>query len=33
MINDYRGGRRGFPATVQAELGTLMRHQQQRLHR
>jgi hypothetical protein len=30
MINDYRGGRRGFPATVQAELGMLMRLQQQR---
>ena len=30
MINDYRGGRRGFPATVQAELSMLMRHQQQR---
>jgi hypothetical protein len=30
MINDYRGGRRGFPATVQAELGMLLRHQQQR---
>jgi hypothetical protein len=29
MINDYRGGRRGFPATVQAELSMLMRHQQQ----
>ena len=33
MINDYRGGRRGFPATVQAELGALMRHQQQRPRR
>jgi hypothetical protein len=33
MLNDYRGGRRGFPATVQAELGMLMRHQQQRTHR
>lgn len=30
MINDYRGGRRGFPATVQAELSILMRHQQGR---
>jgi hypothetical protein len=30
MINDYRGGRRGFPATVQAELAQLMRHQQSR---
>jgi hypothetical protein len=28
MINDYRGGRRGFPATVQAELTMLARHQQ-----
>jgi hypothetical protein len=33
MINDYRGGRRGFPAAVPAELGLLMRHQQQRPHR
>jgi hypothetical protein len=32
MINDYRGGRRGFPATVQAELSMLLRHQQQRPH-
>jgi hypothetical protein len=30
MLNDYRGGRRGFPATVQAELTLLMRHQQSR---
>ena len=30
MINDYRGGRRGFTASVQAELSMLMRHQQQR---
>lgn len=28
MLNDYRGGRRGFPAMVQAELSTLMQHQQ-----
>lgn len=27
MINDYRGGRRGFPATVQAELQALHQHQ------
>lgn len=33
MINDYRGGRRGFPATVQAELTTLMQHQQRRPRR
>ncbi len=33
MLNDYRGGRRGFPAAVQAELGLLMRHQQQRQNR
>jgi hypothetical protein len=30
MIHDYRGGRRGFPATVQAELSSLMLHQQGR---
>jgi hypothetical protein len=30
MLHDYRGGRRGFPATVQAELSMLMRHQQVR---
>ncbi len=30
MLHDYRGGRRGFPATVQAELSTLMQHQQVR---
>lgn len=30
MINDYRGGRRGFPPAVQAELAVLMRHQQVR---
>jgi hypothetical protein len=33
MIHDYRGGRRGFPATVQAELNLLMRHQQERSRR
>jgi hypothetical protein len=33
MLHDYRGGRRGFPATVQAELSTLMQHQQQRSRR
>ena len=33
MLNDYRGGRRGFPATVQAELLALMRHQQQHQRR
>lgn len=33
MINDYRGGRRGFPATVQAELAMLMHHQQQQPRR
>jgi hypothetical protein len=33
MLQDYRGGRRGFPATVQAELSTLMQHQQQRPRR
>jgi hypothetical protein len=27
MINDYRGGRRGFPAAVQQELAALMAHQ------
>jgi hypothetical protein len=27
MINDYRGGRRGFPATVQQELAALLAHQ------
>jgi hypothetical protein len=27
MINDYRGGRRGFPATVQQELAALQAHQ------
>lgn len=33
MLQDYRGGRRGFPATVQAELSTLMHHQQRRPRR
>jgi hypothetical protein len=33
MLHDYRGGRRGFPATVQAELSTLMQHQQRRPRR
>ena len=27
MINDSRGGRRGFPAAVQQELGALLDHQ------
>ena len=26
MINDYRGGRRGFPAAVQQELAALLTH-------
>ena len=30
MINDYRGGRRGFPAAVQAELQALHQHQRAR---
>ncbi len=30
MINDYRGGRRGFPAAVQQELAALLAHQQAR---
>lgn len=30
MINDYRGGRRGFPASVQAELQALYEHQRER---
>ena len=30
MINDYRGGRRGFPATVQQELAALLAHQKGR---
>jgi hypothetical protein len=29
MINDYRGGRRGFPVAVQAELRALYEHQRQ----
>lgn len=33
MINDYRGGRRGFPPTVQAELKALHDHQLARLLR
>ena len=33
MLHDYRGGRRGFPATVQAELSSLMQHQQVRPRR
>jgi hypothetical protein len=33
MIHDYRGGRRGFPAAVQAELDALFRHQQSRAQR
>jgi hypothetical protein len=33
MLNDYRGGRRGFPATVRDELSSLMDHQQVRLRR
>ena len=33
MLHDYRGGRRGFPANVQAELSTLMQHQQGRPRR
>jgi hypothetical protein len=33
MLHDYRGGRRGFPATVQVELSTLMNHQQARPRR
>ncbi len=33
MLNDYRGGRRGFPATVRAELSTLMQLQQARPRR
>lgn len=28
MVNDYRGGRRGFPLVVQRELQALYRHQQ-----
>ena len=30
MINDYRGGRRGFPASVLAELNALHEHQRRR---
>lgn len=30
MINDYRGGRRGFPAAVKAELLALYEHQRGR---
>lgn len=30
MINDYRGGRRGFPAAVKAELQALYEHQRSR---
>ena len=30
MINDYRGGRRGFPASVLAELNALYEHQRKR---
>ena len=30
MIHDYRGGRRGFPPTVQTELTNLYQHQQNR---
>jgi hypothetical protein len=30
MVNDYRGGRRGFPANVQAELKALFDHQRAR---
>lgn len=30
MINDYRGGRRGFPAAVKAELQRLYEHQRGR---
>ncbi len=33
MLHDYRGGRRGFPSSVQAELSTLMHHQQERPRR
>lgn len=28
MINDYRGGRRGFPEAVQREMAALLAHQQ-----
>lgn len=30
MINDYRGGRRGFPAAVRQELAALQAHQRSR---
>lgn len=30
MINDYRGGRRGFPPAVQQELAALLAHQKAR---
>jgi hypothetical protein len=30
MINDYRGGRRGFPAVVQQELAALLSYQNSR---
>jgi hypothetical protein len=30
MINDYRGGRRGFPPAVQQELAALLAHQRAR---
>jgi hypothetical protein len=33
MVNDYRGGRRGFPPTVQAELHALHEHQRRRAGR
>jgi hypothetical protein len=33
MLHDYRGGRRGFPLTVQAELTLLLHHQQARPRR
>jgi hypothetical protein len=33
MINDYRGGRRGFPAAVQSELQELYRYQSVRQRR
>lgn len=33
MINDYRGGRRGFPPSVRDELNALYAHQRARLGR
>jgi len=30
MINDYRGGRRGFPDAVQRELAALLVHEEKR---